>query len=108
MIASHLSTIEGMQRADHAMLTGLNESVGSSPDAATGAEGKGMRKQLADVSTNMADMRREWAEMKSRWEGVGSPSTKGATAGTVGAVIAGFMGTAAMVIEGLKALGVWK
>lgn len=109
-ITSHLSTIEGMQRADHSVLTSLNESVGSSPDAATGAEGKGMRKQLADVSAKMNEMCREWAEMKSRGEGVGSVVVPGkaSTAGTVGAVVAGFMATAAMVLKVLESLGVLK
>jgi hypothetical protein len=112
MIQGQLSRIDGMQKADHTLLASVNEAVGSSPDAATGAEGRGMRKQLAEVATNVTEMRREWAELKVDAKGGGHESMmkvgKGSTAGTVGSIVAGFMATAIAVVEILKAAGVLK
>jgi hypothetical protein len=113
-IENQLVRIEGVQKADHALLTSLNEAVGSSPDAATGAEGRGMRRQLADVATNVAALRREVAELKGKVDASPGGNVtmlgmgKGSTAGTIGSVVAGFMATAIAIVEMLKVAGVLK
>ncbi len=114
-IEDQLLRIEGVQKADHVMLVGLNEAVGASPDKATGAEGRGMRKQLADVATNVSELRREVSELKTRVDArpatggdAASHGGKGSTAGTIGSIVAGFMATAIAVVEMLKATGVLK
>jgi hypothetical protein len=107
-IEQHLSTIEGMQRADHAALTTLIDTIGSSPDAATGAEGKGMRKQTAEVQKQTAEVREM---VKGLTEGGGSTRgmpPRGSLAGSVGAVIGGVMATCVVVLEILKTFGVVK
>ena len=121
-IEQHLSTIEGMQRADHAALTTLIDTIGSSPDAATGAEGKGMRKQVAELTVGVAELRKQTAEVqkqtaevremvKGLTEGGGSTRgmpPRGSLAGSVGAVIGGIMATCVVVLEILKTFGVVK
>lgn len=120
-----MSAIEGIQRADHIALTALVEAVGSSPDAATGAEGRGMRKQIAELASNtskiqqeLADVRKELVTLHERFDGrdervngrgvVGGLPPRGSVATSVGAVIGGIMGTCAVVLEMLKMFGLLK
>lgn len=113
-IEQHLSTIEGMQRADHAALTTLVDTIGNSPDAATGAEGKGMRKQVAELTVAVADLKKQTTEVREmvkelvEGRGGGEMPQRGSVAGNVGAVIGGIMATCVVVLEILKTLGVVK
>jgi hypothetical protein len=115
-LEEHLVRIEQMQHADRTMLVGLNEAVGSSLDAATGAEGRGMRRQLAEMAANVSEIKRDMADVKlkvnaaaavDKHEG-GATVVRGSAAGTVGAIIAACMATCMTVMEMLKVFGVFK